>query len=76
MRFLELSLMVEERRRLHEEDRECGHGDVVKIVLGVGTAARIRQLSTHRSKLFDEGVRHEFHAAKLYQNMTKSISST
>ena len=30
-----------ERRRLHEEHRECGHRDVIETVLGVGAVARV-----------------------------------
>ena len=64
--FLELSLVIEKRRRLHEEHRECGHRDVVKAVLGVGAVARVGQLPAQMAQVIDERIHHELHAVPLY----------
>ena len=64
VRFLELSLMIEKRRRLREEHREGGHRDVLEPVLRVRSPARIGKCPEDAAQLAKQPVDHELHGIK------------
>ena len=59
--FFELSLMVEERRRLREEHREGSHRDVLEPVLGVRSPAQVGKCPEDVAQFSKQPVDHEFH---------------